>query len=285
MVLGLGAALLAAVLFGVAAVLQAIGARRVPAASGLDPRMLLQLLRQPAFLAAWLLNFLGFLLHLAAIRLVPLYLAQAGIAASLVVTAALAIKLFGDTLRRVEWAAVLAVFAGLALLATAAGEAGQVRSDATLNVGLVVALALIVMVGLVVSRRHGSVVPAILGLLAGLGFAVDSIAIRLLPGLLPAQLLQSAATYIFVVSACLGALLYSIGLQRGSVTAATAPMIVMQTVTPAVVGVVLLGDGVRSGLLPLATAGLVLTTAGAARLARFEGAKVPQVSRSRDGAE
>lgn len=276
MVLGLGAALLAAVLFGVAAVLQAIGARRVPMASGLDPRMLLRLLRQPAFLAAWLLNFLGFLLHLVAIRLVPLYLAQAGIAASLVVTAALAVRLFGDTLARIEWAAVLAVFTGLALLATAAGEAGEVRAYATLNLGLVLTLALIVLVGLVVSRRHGIVVPAVLGLLAGLAFAVDSIAIRLLPGLTPVDLVQSVATYVFVVSACLGALLYSIGLQRGSVTAATAPMIVMQTVAPAVVGVALLADGVRAGMLPLATAGLLLTTAGAARLARFEGAKIPQ---------
>lgn len=276
MVLGLGAALLAAVVFGVAAVLQAIGARRVPAATSLDPRMLLQLLRQPAFLAAWFLNFIGFLLHLVAIRLVPLYLAQAGIAASLVVTAALAVRLFGDTLKRIEWVAVAAVFVGLGLLATAAGEAGQQRAETALNVGLVASLVAIAMVGLVVSRLHGSVVPAVLGLLAGLGFAVDSIAIRLLPGLLPAQLLQSGATYIFLVSACLAVLLYSIALQRGSVTAATAPMIVMQTVTPAIVGVVLLGDGVRAGLLPLATFGLLLTTAGAARLARFEGAKTPQ---------
>lgn len=271
MLLGLLAALAAAVVFGVAAVLQAIGARRVSPAAGLDPRMLVRLLRQPAFVAAVLLNVGGFLLHLVALRTVPLYLAQAGIAASLVVTAALAVRLFGDRLDVAEWAAVAAVPLGLALLTTASGPAGaDAAGPPALTLGLFAALGVIALVGLLVSQSSRPVVPAALGLLAGLGFAADSVAVRLLPGLSPEQLWDAAATYAFLAAAGLAFLLYSIALQRGAVTAATAPMIVAQTVAPAVVGVLVLDDRVRSGYLPLAVVGLALTVVGAARLAHYE---------------
>jgi drug/metabolite transporter (DMT)-like permease len=243
--------------------------------------MLLKLLRQPVFVAAVLLNVLGFLLHLVALRALPLYLAQGGIAASLVVTAALAVRVFGDRLRTAEWLAVAAVFAGLGLMTTASGPTGVDRAGAGFMLGLCLALALIAVAGLVVSRSHRQLVPAALGTLAGLGFAVDSVAIRVLPGFTPLELVQSGATYVFLASAGLSFLLYSIGLQRGAVTAATAPMIVMQTAVPAVVGVLLLDDGVRSGLLPVALVGLVLTAGGAARLARFQGGS-PQVGHSTD---
>lgn len=283
MLLGLLAALAAAVVFGVAAVLQAIGARRVPPTAGLDPRMLLQLLREPTFVAAVVLNGGGFLLHLVALRTLPLYLAQAGIAASLVVTAALAVRLFGDRLDLAQWMAVAAVSLGLALLSTASGPVGQDAPSTGLTLGLFAALGVIALAGLLVSRSCRPVVPAVLGLLAGLGFAADSVAVRLLPGLSPAEVWDAAATYAFLASAGLAFLLYSIALQRGAVTAATAPMIVGQTAAPAVVGVLLLDDRVRSGYLPLAVVGLVLTVAGAARLAHFEaGGRIAGVPAPRD---
>lgn len=276
MLVGLAAALAAALLFGVAAVLQAVGARRVPDARGLDPTMLLRLLREPVFVAAVVLNLLGFVLHLVALRLLPLYLAQAGIAASLVVTAALAVRLFGDRLSTSEAAAVGAVAVGLALLATASGPPGGSNGTVTFSLWLCAGLVLLTVLGLMATRSRSPVVPAVLGLLAGLGFAVDSIAVRLLPDLSLPELVQSLPTYVFLASAGLAFLLYSIALQRGAVTAATAPMIVAQTVTPAVVGVLLLGDEVRSGYLPAAVVGLVLTVAGVVKLSRFEGARQHQ---------
>jgi drug/metabolite transporter (DMT)-like permease len=270
--LGVGAALAAAVVFGVATVLQAVGARRVPTSHRLDPRLLLHMLRERPFVAALVLNFLGFLLHLLAIRLVPLYLAQAGIAGSLVVTAALAIRMFGDHLSRAEWVAVAAVPVGLGVLTTAAGPVGDDRGGTAVTVGLFVAIGLVAVVGAVTNRLRHAVVPGVLGLLAGLGFAADSIAVRLLPSLSPGELWHAAPTYAFLASSALGFLLYSVAMQRGAVAAATAPMIVTQTVAPAVVGVLLLGDQVREGYAVPALVGFVLTTAGAARLARFEGA-------------
>ncbi|KOG86415.1 hypothetical protein ADK38_31175 [Streptomyces varsoviensis] len=63
--------------------------------------------------------------------------------------------------------------------------------------------------------------------------------------------------------------MYKRQLQRGSVTAATAGMVIGETVGPALAGVAWLGDRTRAGLTPLAIAGFLLAILGALALARF----------------
>jgi drug/metabolite transporter (DMT)-like permease len=278
-VLGLGAALGAAVLFGVASILQAVGSRKVPTGSELDVRRLASfvgaLLRQPAFLWALLLNLAGFGLHFVALRLLPLYLAQAGIAASLVVTALLATRLMGDQLSAVEWSAVVGVCVGLGLLAVSAGNAGKSAPHPGLTVGLIVGLICIAVLGGLASRSQHAMATALLGLLAGLGYAGVAISARLLQDGSIGELLSSPTTYTLPVSGALAFILYSLALQRGSVTLATTPMIALQTITPAAVGVLVLGDGVRPGWYAGALGGFVLTAIGALILVRFESVKEP----------
>lgn len=277
MPLGLTAALAAAVVFGGSSILQAIGSRRVSddpgVDSGLSARTAGRLLSQPAFLAALLLNVLGFLLHLIAVRALPLFLAQAGIAASLAVTALLAVRVFGDRLSRTEWGAIAAVCLGLALLTAAAGETGQQRATGASSTALFAVAGVLVLGGLAATRVRGSAAAAALSLLAGTGFASTAVAARLLPELTVSTLLASPVAYALPLSGALAFLLYSLALQRSSVTVATAPMIVVQTAGPAVVGVLLLGDEVRSGWAVGGAAGFVLTAVGATALVRFEGAR------------
>lgn len=274
MVLGLGAALGAAVLFGVAAILQAIGSRKVPTGSELDPRNLVAfvglLLRQPAFLGALALNLAGFGLHFVALRHLPLYLAQAGIAGSLAVTALLATRVMHDRLSAVEWSAVVGMCAGLALLAASSGDAGVDTADTGLIVGLVVGLVVIAVIGLVVSRSLHAIATVVLGVLAGFGFAGVAISARLLPEGGIAEILRGPTAYTMPISAALAFLLYSMALQRGTVTVATASMIAIQTVAPAAVGVLLLSDEIRTGWAVGAIAGFAITAVGALILVRFE---------------
>ncbi|WP_112245936.1 hypothetical protein [Kribbella monticola] len=280
MVLGLGAALGAAVLFGIAAILQAVGSRRVPTSSELDPRRLAgfvgALLRQPAFLGALALNLAGFGLHFVALRLLPLYLAQAGIAASLVVTALLATRLMSDQLSAVEWSAVIGVCVGLGLLAVSAGDAGDSARHHGLTIGLIIGLVCIAVLGGLLSRSKHGIATALLGLLAGLGYAGVAISARLLQDGSLSDLLSGPTTYTLPVSGALAFVLYSLALQRGSVTLATTPMIALQTITPAAVGVFLLGDEVRSGWTLGAVAGFIVTAIGALILVRFESVKDPE---------
>ena len=271
MLLGLAAALAAAVVFGGASILQAIGSRRVSSSSGFHLGTVGRLLRQPPFVAALLLNLLGFVLHLVAVRTLPLFLAQAGIAASLAVTALLAVRIFHDQLGAMEWSAVAAVCLGLALLTAAAGETGEERATATSSVALFAVAAAMIAGGLVATRGRGVVSAVMLSLLAGIGFATSAVSSRLLPDLTVSSVIGSPVTYALGLSGGLAFLLYSLALQRSSITVATAPMIVLQTAVPAVVGVVLLGDEVRSGWAAGALVGSVLTAAGGVALVHYEG--------------
>src|SRR4051794_29250571 len=124
MVLGFALALGAAVAFGVAALLQAIAARREEPADAVDPRLLLRMLRHPAFLAALALNLGGFALHFTALRVLPLFLAQSIIGSSVAVTALLSARVLGAPLNRQEYASVGAVCLGLVLLAGGGGGGG-----------------------------------------------------------------------------------------------------------------------------------------------------------------
>jgi drug/metabolite transporter (DMT)-like permease len=270
MLIGLGSALIAAVLFGGGSIVQTIAARNVPLSAGASHRLVVGLVRQPIFLGSIGLNLSGFVFHLIALRTIPLFLAQSGIAASLAVTALLAQRIFRDPLGRRDWTAVGAVCVGLAVLATSAGDVGDTQRGNGFVVGVFAALAVIAASAAVASRFHGAGATAALGLLAGLGFAGVSVCARLLPDLEPSTVVSSPATYALGVSGGLAFLIYSLALQRGSVTGATGPMIVTQTVTPAVIGLLWLDDQIRPGWWAPAAVSFVVTAVGAVALARFE---------------
>jgi drug/metabolite transporter (DMT)-like permease len=272
-ILGLVAALGAAVMYGAAAILQAMGTRSVDAVHGLDIRLLFRLLRSPSFDLALLLTLGGFGLHLVALRELPLFLAQSGIAASLAVTALLAVIVFHDHLTPVEWLAVAAVCFGLLLLSLSAGTAGGDQGSTGLTVAMVACIALMIVVGGVSARLPGALATGLLGLMAGVGYAVAGVAARILPGFSAGELLTSGATYLLGVAGVTAFLLYSVSLQRGSVTVATAPMIAAQTVGPSLVGLGLLSDTLRPGWWPVTVVGFLLAGGAAIVLVRSEGTR------------
>lgn len=271
MLIGLTAALGAAVMFGIGSIRLAVGSRRVPFAEGLSLQLIPRMLRERAIVEALALNLVGFVFHLIALRHIPLFLAQTGIAASLAVTALLTMRVFGNRLTTTEWLAVLAVCIGLGLLAGAAGDAGEAESSGNGDIGVVVSVLLLFLAAFGATRFDGGLGAALIGLVSGLGFALVSISSRLVPEITISSALTAPGTYTLAVSGALAFFLYSVALQRGSVMTATAPMIVMQTATPAAVGVLLLGDTIRPGWSLAAALGLVLSGAGATALARFEG--------------
>jgi len=271
--LGLACALLAAFLYGGAAIFQALATRSVEAVHALDIRLLFRLLRSPAFDLSLLLTAGGFIAHLIALRSLPLFLAQSGIAVSLAVTAVLAVLIFHDHLTQIEWAAVGGVCAGLVLLSVAAGETGEKAAPRSLTVVMVLSVVLMVVAAAVSHWLSGALATGLLGLMAGLGYAVVGVASRVLPGFDPAELWHSSAAWLMAVAGVIAFLLYSVSLQRGSVTVATAPMIALQTVGPSVAGIAVLGDTIRDGLWPLALLGFVLAGAAAYVLVHSEGSR------------
>ncbi|MDF3146076.1 MULTISPECIES: hypothetical protein [unclassified Streptomyces] len=264
-------ALGAAVCFGTATVLQAVAARAASAQEGRggEAGVLLRALRQWRYLVGLALDGLGFVLQVVALRSLPIYAVSAALASSLAVTAVVAARLLRVRLRRSEWAAVGVVCAGLAMLGLASGTEGdRAGSDALRFAMLGVAVGVLVVGlagGLLPERGRGLV----LGLAAGFGFGVVEVAVRLIDSAAVAELVLNPATYALLLGGGAAFLALTSALQRGSVTVATAAMVIGETIGPAVVGVVWLGDRTREGLAWLAVSGFVVAVAGALALARF----------------
>lgn len=268
--LSLVGAVAAAVCFGVATVLQAVAARAAPAGDGVDPRLLVRLLGRLPYVLGTGLDLLGFVAELAALRSLPLFVVQAAVAANLAVTAVVAVRVLRVRLNGAEWAAVGAVCAGLALLGFASGHEHPAHVGLRFRLVLLGCVVLLAVLGAVAGRLRDQASRSVaLGLTAGLGFGFVAVGSRVLTSLEPLDLLRDPATYVVAAGGLVAMLFFATALQRGSVTTTTGAVVVAETLMPALVGVLLLGDRTRHGYAWVAVAGFVLAVAGALALARF----------------
>jgi drug/metabolite transporter (DMT)-like permease len=283
MLTGLLLALGCSVCYGTATVLQAAATRSVDAGtsdSGVDAALLFRALQQWRYLAGIALDGVGFLLQVAALRLVPIYVVAAAIAASLAVTAIVASRLLSIRLSTMEWAAVIVVCASLAMLGLAAGPEGSQRGPAGLGWALLVVVAMLLIAGAAAGRLSDRSRALVLGLGAGGGFGVVEVAVRLIDPIDPtkAAFYTNPAVYAVIAGGAAGFLLLTSALSRGSVTTAVAGMVVGETVGPALVGVAWLGDQTRPGMSWMVVTGFVVAVAAALALSRFGEVPAPAES-------
>jgi drug/metabolite transporter (DMT)-like permease len=266
---GLLCALAAACAYGVASVMQAMAAQSTSDDSdGVDPRLLVRVLGQWRFLLGLGLDTLGFVFQLIALRVLPLFVVQSALAASLAVTAIAALAL-GVKLGRREWTAVIVVCAGLALLGTSAEGEGSDPVGMGFRFTLLGVVLLLAAAGMVAGKASPRVRTPALGLVAGLGFGVVAVSGRVITDFAPLDLLTDPAFYGVAAGGVVAMLFYASALQRGSVTTATAMMVIGETVLPSLVGIVALGDRTKPGFTLVAVAGFALAVAAALALARF----------------
>ncbi|MEU6238913.1 DMT family transporter [Kitasatospora sp. NPDC047058] len=269
MLLGLTTALVATVCFGFGSVFQARGARSAPRADRVRVGLLAALVRSWQFLLGTGLDIAGFALSIVALRTLPLFLVQAVTNASLAVTALAAARLLGARLRRSDLAGIAAVVVGLTLLALGSGHEGRNHAPPAFHWALLATTAVMLLLTLLLARRSGNVAAAGLGLLAGVGFGVTSLAVRVLDVAGPLDVFTDPAAYALALGGLGGYLAYALALQRGTVTAATAAGTVAETFGPALVGVAVLGDAARPGYAWCAVAGFVVAVGGTFVLSRF----------------
>jgi drug/metabolite transporter (DMT)-like permease len=274
----LAAALIAAVCYGVGSVMQAIAVRAssrrpvLDAAGGaapVDPALIVRMLRQWPFLVSIVIDLLGFGCQLVALRRLPVFEVQVIIASNLAVTALAASWLMHVELRWREWTAVGAVVVGVGLLGASAGAEGAAKVGVAFRLGLIAALAVITVAGIAAARLPSRLRTPALGAIAGLGYGVLAVCARILPGFAPHELIRAPAAYTLVAAGIVSFMFYASALESGSVTVATAAVILAETVPPAIVGVLLLGDSTRRGMGGVAIAAFGIALAGAVALARF----------------
>jgi drug/metabolite transporter (DMT)-like permease len=281
MVVSLVAAVVAAVCYGTASVMQAVAVRAASrragraagedpgAPAGVDPGLLPRLLGQWRFTLSVLIDLAGFAAQLVALRRLPLFAVQAMVAANLAVIAVLATFVMGVALSVREWLAVAGVIAGVGLLGASAGAEGATHPGTAFKVALIIATVVVGGCGLAAGRLRDPRRTLLLGTVAGLGYGLLGIAARVLTGFAPLTLVKDPAAYAVVAAGVVSFVFYTAALEGGSVTVATAAVILAETLPPALIGVLFLGDTTRPGLTPVAAVGFVLAVASAVLLARF----------------
>jgi drug/metabolite transporter (DMT)-like permease len=274
----MAAALVAALCYGIAAVMQAMAvqaaSRRTATAhrsrlGTVDPGLVVRMLHQWPFIASLGLDLIGFFAQLVALRQLPLFAAQAIIAGNLAVTAVFAAWLMHLELAWREWLAVGGVILGVGLLGASAGPHAATGVSPQFKLALIVAVAGIAAAGIAASRLPQPARTPVLGAVAGLGYGVLAVAARVLPGFSPHQLIRDPAAYALAAAGIVSFMLYATALEGGSVTVATAAVVLAETTPPAVVGVMFLGDQTRPGLGGVAVLGFSLAIVCAVALARF----------------
>ena len=225
---------------------------------------------QPWFLAGLLADVVAWVLTVLALRYLPVFAVQSILAGAIALTA-LADHGWNpwNLVPRDRWA-VLAVLAGLVLVATAAAPDRPEALPPAASPVLLASFALLLVATPFVWRSGR---PMLLALLSGLGFGGTALAVRAIhPGPFRwetvADLLLDPLVYGVVAMGVLGVLTFAKALQDGAVGEATAVLSVTEVVVPGAVGIALLGDRIRPGWEAVAVLGVIVALAGVVALTR-----------------
>ena len=263
----LGAAV-AAIAYGTATVLQAIGVQR-RAASPDGAALWTRLVAGRLYAFGLILDVLGFLASVASLRTLPLFLVESAVASSVAVTAVLAVLVLDLRLRHAEITALAVIGVGLVLLAVSAEPGPAHHAGAVAGwvlLGTVALVALMLLIGL--RDANSARASLILATAAGAGYGLVGIAARALEVRHPWwRTAADPVLWALLAQGALAVIAYGFALHRGRVTTVAAITMVVETVFPAIVGLVFLGDAVRDHLMLLAVIGFVATLAGSLALA------------------
>lgn len=271
------AAVAAAVLFGIASVLEQRNAKKVARRGALSPRLIVDLLKRPAFVGALGVNAIGGILQIVALHLGSLAVVQPLIVLNLlfaVVIAAVTIRHRPPDATMLGGAVCCAAGVGsfLAIARPGGGVAGTVETGAALPLGAGLAAALAVCL---TGARWGPARtrPLWLALACGADFGVNAFLLKVVPDTLRlgfSEPWRQWPLYMLAVVAPAGFILNQNAFQAGTLIAPV--LAVITTVDPLVsmaLGRLLLNETIASSGPDIAAeaVALVVMTAGIVALA------------------
>ena len=266
MILSLGAAVLAAFVYGAGAVLQAVGARR--ASSTVPGRAsFLLVARQMPYLGGLGCDLVAWAMTVFSLRRLPLFATQTIVASSLAVTVVLAHFVMHTRLHHTDLVAIVLTVIGMVLIGASADlDTAEVPSN---RVSMAVLLAVPIVAAL--SVLLGRMSPFVSAIIAGLSFATSLFAARAThvdQGLL--HVVRSPLAWAVVGFGTIGLVSYARALEAGHVGSVTAVMWATEIVVATTIGWLVLGDNVRPGWRPAAGLGVVLALSSTISLARSQ---------------
>ncbi|GGM81881.1 hypothetical protein ACFFX1_53220 [Dactylosporangium sucinum] len=246
--------------YGVANLLQSVAAARTDLHQGFHPMLLLRLGRHKSYLMGVGCQFAGFALAFFARRDLPLFLVQSAMAAGLGVTTVLGVLILKWKLPRTEVLLLLMLTVGIAALVLAAKPSPSRQLGMEGVAGLAFVLVAIGVVGFFAGRLHGAPGSVVLGSLSGVAFGAAAVASRPLASAHSiTEFVMDPLSYLLIAHSLVGQLLLGLAMQRGSTTAAVAAMDAAGAVPAALIGLLVLGDGVWPGREWLVALGFVVT--------------------------
>ena len=256
--LGIVCALVAALAYGSASILQSVGVKRAGSASGV--------LRQPLYLIGLTMDGAGFVVSVVALQFLPLFLVQAMVASSVIWTALFG-ALIGTHLGRSGWTGLSVALAGLVLLGASADAEGGIQLPIGWRWVVLACVLPIAALGWWGHRRRS---PSVVALGAGLAFSMVAISARSLDFPHPWwHIIADPGLWALVANGVAGSALFAMAVEIGMVTRISAVTFTTETVLPSAVGLLFLGDTVRHGFWPVAAVGFILAVGGAIALSRF----------------
>ena len=253
----LASAVVAMTLYGTASVLQAHAARRATGPA---------VLRHPAYLAGLACDGLAWAAQVVAMWRLPMFTVEAILAGSLAVTILIGIPALGLRPTRWDWLGVALTCVGVGVVSVAAGPERSASPDAGLRWALLATLLATLLVAALSYQRGGMVVQ---GLVAGLGYGLSAVFVRVTMQLSGAgtSWLVIPELYLALLAGGCGVVMYARALEHQRVGPPTALLWVVEVVGPGTLGLLALGDTIRSGWVPAAALGVAAAVAGCVLLA------------------
>ncbi len=257
--------------YGLGSLLQDVAAKRAISdrSGATGARAMVRVATQLPYIAGTALDGLGWGLSLLALTRLPLFAVEAISAASI------GVVVIGERFMRTsqpnrrQWVMLATLGVGLLALAVSAQPEQATAVQAGFVLAMWAAVPLLVFAAWVLSAHtSGNLAAGLLGALGGVAFggtAICARAIELHHGWW--AVVSEPLTWAVVAYGALGLVLFAGALQRGTVTVALSCMYATQTVVPAIVGLLVLGDRSRPGQAGVAVVGFVLTTVAAVGLA------------------
>jgi drug/metabolite transporter (DMT)-like permease len=270
-------ALVASCCFAVAAVVQQGAAARLESARAFEPAVLVRLIRRPVWLAGLAAVLAGFGLQAAALGLGRLVVIEPVLATSLLFALVLAARRARRRLRPGEWAAALAVVAGLAVFLTAGQPTGGQRTASAAALGLAAAAAA-GLTGLCVtaaSRVPSARRALLLGVGGGAAAGVTDALVKSVTVVATGHLLSvfaDARLYLLIVVGLLAFTIQQNGYRAAGLAAFLPAFAVTEPVTGSLLGLIIYHERLSSqpGQIVLELAACAAAVWGIARLAASE---------------
>ena len=263
------AALVAASLYAASIALQALEARRAPAALQLRPSLIGFLSRRPRWLLGTTLGLFGWAFQALALAHGPLALVQPTLALSVVGLLLVSRRVLGEQVRPRSVSAAAGIVFGVFLLAIGVPSSGAARE--VHGTGLLLAALAAVSLAPFVARRASARSARILSVAAGTAYVLLALATTLLDGAVGRNAWWAAAFWAGVCGAAAGTagLAEMSALQLASATVVAPIVFALETVAPALLAPLI---GQRIGGSPIVLAidllGLSLVAGGVTLLAR-----------------